>query len=276
MFLTLMMACGADGTVKLGEDSACVVVEGLLDADGDGFAGERTEGCMGDSFVEVGGDCDDEDPSVHPAAEEDCQAPGDEDCDGLLSCEDGDCEGQAPCAEGDCEDGLDGDDDGDADCDDEDCWTDPACLDQVGIVVTGGEYLWVRAAKDLNVYQYGSAYYGFSGELRLYGDFGTTTCDWSHQGGYAVAYLYSGQEYHSSYFDGPATTGGDCPVDSFSLPRPLFMGGPGYVSHSQGVWFRHGDEVQSYKGTYSGYVYTAVYGDLSTGDVFVTGPEGLN
>ena len=37
----------------------------------------------GDGFNESGGDCDDADAAVHPAAEELPGVPGDENCDGV-------------------------------------------------------------------------------------------------------------------------------------------------------------------------------------------------
>ncbi len=45
----------------------------------------------GDGFAVADGDCDDGDATRHPAAREDCQTEGDQDCDGLLAREDPDC-----------------------------------------------------------------------------------------------------------------------------------------------------------------------------------------
>ena len=56
------------------------------DADGDGFgddaAAETFCGDVPDDYVEVGGDCDDSDPEIHPDAVEDCTDGIDNDCDG--------------------------------------------------------------------------------------------------------------------------------------------------------------------------------------------------
>ena len=75
------------------------------DYDNDGFIGGQ---CDGD-------DCDDEDPAVHPGAEEICENTIDDDCDGFADTYDTDC--------GECDDDSDGYDDeacGGADCDDTD------------------------------------------------------------------------------------------------------------------------------------------------------------
>ena len=81
-----------------------------LDADDDGYPASE--------------DCDDALPEVHPGASEACDDGRDNDCDGLLDCEDDACETEAVCVgETDCDDGLDEDSDGYTDCDDDDCWS---------------------------------------------------------------------------------------------------------------------------------------------------------
>lgn len=58
----------------------------LLDVDGDGFM----DAALG------GTDCNDRNPGVHPGAQERCDIPGDEDCDGLADGEDEDAVGLQP------------------------------------------------------------------------------------------------------------------------------------------------------------------------------------
>ncbi len=100
----------ADPTVARPEDT------GPTDGDGDGW-------------TVAGGDCDDTDPAVHPDAAEACRNGTDDDCDGLLDCEDGDCTRGPDCEEsGACADGRDNDDDGLADCLDDECWSEATCV----------------------------------------------------------------------------------------------------------------------------------------------------
>src|SRR5678815_5024693 len=56
----------------------------FTDADGDGYgAGQSVAACeVGDGQSEVGGDCDDLAPRVHPGAVEICNGGIDDDCDG--------------------------------------------------------------------------------------------------------------------------------------------------------------------------------------------------
>ncbi|MCP4740995.1 MAG: hypothetical protein GY871_02020 [Actinomycetales bacterium] len=87
--ILLLLAChkSADGL-----DSACDQVTGFLDADGDGFGGEGEASCS-DQVVELGGDCDDADASVHPSAQETCNGI-DDDCDGLADDDDDAAQGR--------------------------------------------------------------------------------------------------------------------------------------------------------------------------------------
>ena len=109
------------------------------DSDDDGYGnseGASVEGCSAPSGYAPGGDCDDTSADVSPDEAEICGSNIDEDCDGLVSCEDGDC--MADCIE-DCEDGTDNDEDGLVDCEDDDCMVALVC----GSVVVqrwGGTY----------------------------------------------------------------------------------------------------------------------------------------
>ena len=68
----------------------------FTDADGDGYGDTslETEACDApDGTVEVDGDCDDTDSAINPAAEEDCSAAVDLNCDGSVGAEDADEDG---------------------------------------------------------------------------------------------------------------------------------------------------------------------------------------
>jgi len=142
--LTLLLACtrlaGDEGPDATASDTGpdCERVEGWLDNDGDGYGRETETACEAQWYwVDQGGDCNDLDELINPDAFEICEpwARGvDEDCDGLLDCEDRDCE--AACTE-DCTDGWDQDDDGLVDCEDDDCLGTAAC-DDFSVWITGG------------------------------------------------------------------------------------------------------------------------------------------
>ncbi len=67
----------------------------------------------GDGYSQEEGDCNDENPAVHPGAAEDCESPKDEDCDGLVET-DPDC---LDTGDADADTDVDADTDSDADTD---------------------------------------------------------------------------------------------------------------------------------------------------------------
>lgn len=82
----------------------------------------------GDTHLPIscgGGDCDDQDPDVHPGEPEVCNDGKDNDCNGDSDCADATCTGAPNCGcdtqERSCSDGVDDDCDGDTDCADIEC-----------------------------------------------------------------------------------------------------------------------------------------------------------
>ncbi len=127
-----------DGAIDDEDDDldASTTTEWQRDADGDGYgyASDVRSACNQPSgYIPVGEeDCDDGDAAIHPGASEDCNDGRDEDCDGLLDCEDGDCALDQICTgETDCGDGDDNDEDSYADCQDPDCWSETCHPDGV-------------------------------------------------------------------------------------------------------------------------------------------------
>ena len=79
--LLLLLACGCSKDTP--SDTACVERQGWLDEDGDGFGSEPVAGCdLPPGAVELDGDCDDGDATIHPTADEVPYDGLDQDCDG--------------------------------------------------------------------------------------------------------------------------------------------------------------------------------------------------
>ncbi|MFT5585597.1 MAG: hypothetical protein ACI9VR_003189 [Cognaticolwellia sp.] len=135
--------------------------------------GEQIEDVDEDGWLSAE-DCDDEDPNINPDASELCQSGVDEDCDGLVDCEDADCVTQ--CIE-DCLAPGDEDQDGYEDCQDEDCWGLGDC-GSPEVQVTGGT-LYVRRAQYLyssgGVHSFHYANFYPSGRV----EHGSESCDWT-------------------------------------------------------------------------------------------------
>ncbi len=71
---------------EIDEDDAVDMLDWYLDADGDGWGDQAglTEACeIPSAHVERAGDCDDDDPEIHPGAAERCNGL-DDDCDGAV------------------------------------------------------------------------------------------------------------------------------------------------------------------------------------------------
>ena len=150
--LALLSSCsmpfgGPEGAPP-GQGDCDELVVGWLDEDGDGFGREQEEACEAQWYwVDAGGDCNDEDPLIHPDALEICEPWSrgvDEDCDGTLDCEDADCRDE--CLEDDCNDGYDQDDDGLTDCEDDDCLGTADCASFTAYITGGGAYTLSRYA----------------------------------------------------------------------------------------------------------------------------------
>jgi hypothetical protein len=134
------------------------------DGDGHGDPSIMVEACqLPSGYVEVATDCDDAEALVNPDTSEECASGRDDDCDGLVDCDDDDCldacievcddgfdndqDGLLDCEDADCfdacievcDDGFDNDQDGLVDCDDDDCIADESCGATREVMVLGGQ-----------------------------------------------------------------------------------------------------------------------------------------
>ena len=257
-----------------GRDQDCdgEVDEGLLvslyrdeDLDGWGVGPAEALCAHAQGYVDRSGDCDDARAEVSPEGTELCFSGLDEDCDGLLDCEDDAC--AEVCVELSCEDGLDEDQDGLTDCQDEDCWPLDHCITGLASVVTGG-------AIDFFTLRYPSFISGtftavdLEGELRVYGPWGTSTCTWSRPGTW-VGYTYGQYFYHPGTL-APATASSACRVGEVPWPEKVYAG-PGGTSviDSQGLWLVPNSTAWTTRMTTGSSVYARVTGALTTGEPFL-------
>ena len=77
-----------DGFIDTADEDAVGLLTGYTDADGDGYGAmdaELSDCELPESSVEIGGDCDDADASVHPGASESCSTTADDDCSGTVN-----------------------------------------------------------------------------------------------------------------------------------------------------------------------------------------------
>ncbi len=115
------LACTVDRCDEMGR--TCTFEPRMVDADGDG---SLDIACGGD-------DCDDTNPLVGPGVMERCRNGIDDDCDGLVDCEDVTaCAPDPACSCTPtpelCGNGVDDDCDFLRDCEDPDCFSDPGCV----------------------------------------------------------------------------------------------------------------------------------------------------
>ena len=254
-----------------------------VDADGDGYAAddaEYVEGCYApEGYTADLGDCDDSTDTRSPGLAEDCTSDIDDDCDGLLDCEDGDCDGTETCVEIDCTDGVDNEEDGLTDCDDDECWVEATCIDHASTVVTGGSgSFWNGQWSYIGTWgssQNQSATFSASavtGVLRFYGDFGTASCTFTQA--YHQFSMWGG--YQNSTAATPVVSSG-CAVDvaSAAWTPSIFSMSGGALNHPSGAWFRMSGSPVAYNYSYSwsGTIwrstYSYQYGTLTSGDPWV-------
>ena len=240
-----------------GETDEGVTLLFYEDNDKDGYGDENgatIEACgPTEGYSQEIGDCDDDDKLRNPGETEDCFDSIENDCDGLLDCEDGDCATTNGCFEADCNNNDDDDDDGQIDCLDDDCWTESKCVDHAVAQVTGGSY---RTGESLNVTAF--SFYGSSfiisssrssfiratsatGVLKVYGDFGTRSCGWTVG---SMSWAHLSTYYGNQTVTGPSRTNfqvsSACPWTSTAfLPSQMKRSGnKGLTKTSSLIWYQ--------------------------------------
>ena len=159
---------------------------------------------------------------MHPSGTEVCGDGIDQDCDGLVDCEDADCFFDAPCVE-DCSNGIDDDGNGLADCDDIGCVGALGCP-AYNLTIDGGRFRrWSKAwAWGVDHYLYAMSLSGSIAARTSSG--GSTRCTFSDLN---VTWVWSPAASRSGVFDGSPV--GDCggPLDVL-FPEELFLVPSGY------------------------------------------------
>jgi len=153
------------------------------DADSDGYGEEASElvSCeVVEGWIREGGDCDDSDADTSPAGSEVCDDGLDNDCSGLMDCEDEVCFEKPYCFESDCTDGADNESDGYVDCEDDECWGTSTC--GATLYVTGGSAAivgrtWHRDPSSFQV-DWEALLYDVSGVVRTPVEGGDSSCEW--------------------------------------------------------------------------------------------------
>ena len=223
-----------------------------LDEDGVGAGEIHVVSCDPPPFhSEVTGDCADGTNRIGRDTEY-CWDGLDNDCNGLVDCEDASC--GSYCTEL-CEGGVDEDDDGLVDCEDDDCWGKPPCVHTTAWVTSGrahhGRHRWQYQRWALvytSHYQRdcpsaetfaldvvsGSQQASAAGLVRVSGSDGAlSTCTWSVDSArwsWFVATTDDHEGVRASWFDTVDRTGfhvsSNCPLDTSGfLPRRLGGGG---------------------------------------------------
>ncbi len=198
-----------DSDPDSGPDTGCETpLSCFRDGDGDGFGASDDPGVSAcacpEGTVETAGDCADDDPSVSPSAPELCSDGRDNDCSGLMDCEEEICSSESACAESDCSDGLDDDEDGLVDCDDDDCWGDACSASRVRLSEGQMHLRWVRlkarqssdgttdtywcVGSDVRreTFVFRGSFNEVAGTLRAVTDDGWASCRWSFDNGQAT------------------------------------------------------------------------------------------
>ncbi len=220
-------------------DDDCDGTAGVDDVDGDGWAS-----CE---------ECNDDDAGINPDATEICDSGADEDCNGLVDCEDAACaSSSSSCFESVCDDNEDDDDDGLVDCVDDDCAGIGDCMVIVSQVSDGmlknrhlrwGSVGSASGSSGAHIEWSSTSYadalvaQSLTGTMKVYENSAVQTCVWG------VGRM---QLDRSSFGAGPTSslarsgfaTSGGCGLSSFFLPQALVASSGWALTASAGLpWY---------------------------------------